>query len=75
MSARMRLVGWEVRPVVMLDDGDTLTPVPVEPQTITAAGWAEFKAGGDDRAMASLREQVEHLDVAQPIVKAPDTDG
>ena len=59
MSARLRLVGWEIRPVCMVDDGDTLTPLPVEPQTITAAGWDEFKAGGDDRAMQHLREQVE----------------
>ena len=60
MSApRMRLVGWKVTPVVMLDDGDTLSPLPVESQTILAAQWAEFKDGGDERALTLLREQVD----------------
>lgn len=67
--SRMRLVGWEVRPVVMMDDGDTLTPIPIEPQTITAAGWAEFKDGGDERALTRLREQVE--DMATEVAQSP----
>lgn len=57
--SRMRLVGWEVRPVVMLDDGDQLTPVQVGSQTIAAADWDGFKNGGDERALDRLREQVE----------------
>lgn len=39
VTTRMRLVGWEVRPVVMADDGDNLTPVPVNPQMIPASQW------------------------------------
>jgi hypothetical protein len=56
---RMRLVGWNVQPVVMADDGENLTPVQVGPQTIPAAGWDAFKDGGDARALESLRAQVE----------------
>ena len=72
MSARVRLVGWEVAPVIMLDDGETLTPIPVEPRTITAAGWAEFKDGGDDRALSRLREQVEHSQPDTDVKDAPE---
>ena len=59
MSARMRLVGWEVRPVVMADDGENLTPVPINPQMIPAAAWQTFKDGGDDEALGSLRARIE----------------
>lgn len=60
MSARMRLVGWEVRPMVMVDDGENLTPLDVTPQLITAAGWPAFTAGGDAAALDSLRQRIEH---------------
>ena len=56
---RMRLVGWEVRPVVMVDDGDNLTPVPVDPMMVPAARWDEFKAGKDEEALAGVRAQIE----------------
>jgi len=59
MSARMRLVGWEVRPVVMADDGETLAPVNIGPQMIPAAAWQAFKDGGDNEALAGLRAQIE----------------
>lgn len=57
--SRMRLVGWEVRPVVMVDDGENLTPVPVQPVTISAEQWEGFKAGGDEQSLDQLRSQVE----------------
>lgn len=66
MSARLRIVGWNVQPVVMLDDGENLTAVPVGPQMIPAAAWEEFKAGGDQHAIASLREQVANRDTGTP---------
>lgn len=57
--ARMRFVSWEVRPVIMIDDGDTLTPVNVEYQTLTASQWEAFKNGGDERALELLKTQIE----------------
>lgn len=59
MSARLRIVGWNVQPVVMADDGDNLTPLPVAPQMVNAADWEAFKAGGDVEALAAIRAQVE----------------
>lgn len=56
---RMRLVGWEVRPIVMADDGDYLVPVPVDPMTIPSARWDEFKAGKDEEALAGVRAEIE----------------
>jgi hypothetical protein len=59
----MRLVGWNVQPVIMADDGDNLTQIPVQPTQIPAAGWEDFKAGGDEKALDELREQVENATI------------
>lgn len=56
---RMRLVGWLVQPLIMADDGDSLTELPVQPQRVPAPEWQAFKEGGDDAALKSLRAQVE----------------
>lgn len=56
---RMRVVGWNVQPVVMLDDGEVLTPVPVDAQMINATDWEAFKDGGDAQALSHLRAQIE----------------
>lgn len=56
---KMRLVGWQVCPVVMADDGENLTPVQVGPQVVPAAQWQAFKDGGDEQSLESVREQVE----------------
>ena len=55
----MRVVGWNVHPVVMADDGENLSPVQVSAQTIPAVAWEAFKDGGDVEALEALREQVE----------------
>ena len=55
----MRLVGWNVQPVVMADDGENLTPVEVGAQMVPAAQWEAFKAGGDVAALDNIRAQVE----------------
>ena len=54
----MRLVGWQVQPVVMADDGDNLENIPVQPQFIPASAWQAFKDGGDKTALESIRTQV-----------------
>jgi hypothetical protein len=43
----------------MVDDGENLTPVNVEPQMIPAAAWETFKAGGDQQGLDELRRQIE----------------
>jgi hypothetical protein len=55
----MRLVGWVVQPVVMADDGENLAPVQIGPQTVPAARWEAFKAGGDAAALEQVRAQIE----------------
>ena len=65
---RMRLVGWNVQPVVMSDDGENLTPVQVNGTTIPANQWQAFKDGGDQIALDSLRRQIEEV---QPDPAAP----
>jgi hypothetical protein len=56
---KMRLVGWQVQPVVMSDDGQNLTPVNVQPAQILAADWQAFKDGGDQAALDQVRKQIE----------------
>lgn len=63
MSVKVRLVAWEVRPVIVADDGEHLTEVPIpEPARIAAREWSAFKDGGDEQAIDRLREQVEAAD-------------
>lgn len=63
---RMRVVGWNVQPVVMADDGENLVAVQVTPQMIPAGLWEEFKAGGDAAALEQIREEVEQGGKAMP---------
>jgi len=56
---RMRVIGWNVQPVVMADDGENLTPVNVQAQMIPVAQWQAFKDGGDVAALKSVRAQIE----------------
>ncbi len=58
MSTRVRVVAWIVQPVVMADDGDNLTQLQVQPVTIPAAAWDDFKAGGDEAAINSISDQL-----------------
>ena len=67
--ARMRIVGWNVQPIVMADDGENLTPVQVQGQQIPAVQWEAFKAGGDVAALEQVRAQIEGP--AEPDAEAP----
>mgnify|MGYP000234550922 FL=1 len=58
-APRIRLVGWNVQPVIMIDDGENLTPTQIAPQMIPAAGWQAFKDGGDAEALAACQAQVD----------------
>lgn len=37
---RLRLLSVQIAPQFVLDDGDTLTPINPQPQTLPAAEWA-----------------------------------
>ena len=57
---RLRVVSWRVQPIVMSDDGEHLTPVPVQPLDIPSADWEAFKAGGDAEALLSIQQQLDN---------------
>ena len=40
---RVRVVSYLVQPHLVLDDGDTLTPLAVQPITVTAADWPQVQ--------------------------------
>lgn len=56
---KMRLVGWNVQPIIMADDGENLMPVQASGDTILAGDWAAFKDGGDEAALEALRKEIE----------------
>ena len=64
MTARVRVVGWKVQPILMADDGEHLTPLNVSATMIPAADWDSFKAGGDEKALEQVRAQMEGVDGA-----------
>ena len=43
MSTRVRLVGFHVKPAVMLDDDENLEGIDVAPVFVTAAKWDEWQ--------------------------------
>ncbi len=58
MTNRLRVLQFVVQPVFVVDDGDNLTPIQVQPVTIPASDWPrvlDIIAEG----VAQLREQVE----------------
>lgn len=55
---RLRIVGWNVQPIAMIDDGENLTALPINPQLIPNTLWQEFKDGGDDKMLDSIRMQI-----------------
>jgi hypothetical protein len=59
VSATMRLVGWQVTPIVMRDDGEHLEPVRIGAAMIPAREWQAFKDGGDEQALDQVRQQIE----------------
>lgn len=55
---RLRLVGVTVALDVVVDDGDTLTPIQVQPIPVTAAQWPTFD-------LAAVLAEIETQAVAQ----------
>lgn len=56
---RLRLVGWNVQPVLMVDDGEHLAPLEVQGQMIPASQWEAFKDGGDATAIEGVQRQLD----------------
>ena len=59
MGNKMRIVGWQIQPVVMADNGVDLTPLDIKAQFIPSNQWQAFKDGGDVQAVEQIRDQVE----------------
>ncbi|HSX47339.1 MAG TPA: hypothetical protein VLF63_01050 [Patescibacteria group bacterium] len=57
-TPRIRLVGWNVQPILMVDDGENLTSLQVNPQMIPVGLWQQFKDGGDEKAIEDIRFQI-----------------
>lgn len=58
MSPRLRIAAVTVQVQLVADDGDTLTPVPVDPITISGADWPNVVPLVAD-AVARLQAQID----------------
>ncbi len=58
MNQRLRPVSFIVQPQFMVDDGEYLTPLPVQPLTIAAADWRNV-VDIVGHVVEQIREQVE----------------
>lgn len=58
MTKRLRVVSFQVMPVLMVDDGDQLEALPVQPVSVSAADWPNVHDLLAD-AIGRLRTQVE----------------
>lgn len=57
--SRLRVVAVAVQLQAFVDDGDNLTPLPVDSIVVPFAQWEQFAAEGFAQAVDGLRQQVE----------------
>lgn len=55
---KLRAVQFIVTPVLVADDGETLTPVPAEPITVPASAWPTFATDQWPKALAEAEAQL-----------------
>lgn len=70
MSKRLRIVQYLVQPVALVDDGDTLDPLPIEPIPVPAGRWAEFVETGLAEALADLQARIDQT--PEPVIEPAD---
>ena len=63
MTIKLRIVGYQVQPVLFADDGENLEPVPVQPITVKAADMDGFNW---EEALEPVRAQVENETLTTP---------
>jgi hypothetical protein len=57
-TPRVRVLGWRVSVNLLLDDGDTLTPLPPRTNDFTEEQWEEFIAGAWREQLNQVKAQV-----------------
>lgn len=65
MTARVRLVQVALTPQFVIDDGDTLTPLPPQQWTVPAGEWPDIHAKVT-AAVADLESRLEHTAPGAP---------
>jgi hypothetical protein len=55
---RMRILGYEVRPIILADDGDLLKPVSIDAQMLNPLQFRKF-AEDPEKALDDIRKQIE----------------
>lgn len=60
-TSKLRLVGVQVRPEFVIDDGETLTPVVTQQplgQYVSAKDWPDYPANGFLEAVENLEREL-----------------
>lgn len=58
MSVKVRVIGVVVQPVLVVDDGVDLTPIPVDSKQISAKEWPTYAASGFKADIAALQARL-----------------
>lgn len=58
MTTKLRVIKMVLQPVVVLDDGETLTEIEVQPIVVPWKAWDAYVNGGLAEAMAQLEAQL-----------------
>lgn len=58
MMRKLRLVKVVVQPVFVIDDGETLTELPVEPVLVSGAEWATYIETRWPQAVHALEQKI-----------------
>lgn len=56
---KIRVIRYHIHPEIVVDDGENLNPLPVQPITINGSGWQQFVDAGLQEALSQLQTQIE----------------
>lgn len=68
-SKRVRVLCYHVQPELVVDDGQHLTPYPVQPISVAPAAWEDFVTEGLPSSLALCEAELNAADAAEA---APD---
>lgn len=66
MKTKLRVIKMVLQPVIVIDDGETLAEVEVQPVVVPWKAWGAYVNGGLADAIAQLEAKLVHPEVEPP---------